>query len=143
MTDIQDAYFEHGIQLDPYAANPLRFSFANGTRDHSYTAMPIPFVRLNIVLSVRVLNAPGPILIGEDVHRRYKLVVDHETGWVYSKLLDRGFQAGRGLLVEGGDADIADIVDHPGAHGPDLDDRTGEGDVEGLLGAAPDGDGQI
>ena len=54
---------------------------------------PIPVIDMRVVLTFRVLNAPGPILLGEDAHEALKLVIDHETKEVWSKTLNRGFKA--------------------------------------------------
>src|SRR3546814_14710300 len=45
--------------------------------------------------------------------------------------------------MEGGDADVADVVLDAVAHRLDLDDVARDGDLEGLLVAAPDGYRQI
>src|SRR3546814_4507042 len=57
--------------------------------------------------------------------------------------LDRLLKARHGLLIEGGDADVADVVLGAVAHRLDLDDVARDGDLEGLLVAAPDGYRQI
>src|SRR3546814_13182972 len=57
--------------------------------------------------------------------------------------LDRLLKARHGLLIEGGDADVADVVLDAVAHRLDLDAVARDGDLEGLLVAAPDGYRQI
>ena len=102
LTYVQEQFYKNGIVLNTRKAQNLTFSFANGTEDTSTETFPIPIIDMRMVLSFRVLNAPGPILLGEDAHESLKLVIDHETGEVWSKTLHRGFKAeklGSGHLV--------------------------------------------
>jgi hypothetical protein len=70
--------------------------------------------------------------------------VEHQTLQLVAGLrLDLGdglFEAGRGLLAEAGDPDVADVAVQARAHRLDLDDRPGQGDVERLGVGALDGE---
>ena len=55
----------------------LRFSFANGQEDVSTSVLPVPYLPWKVIFYIRVLNAPGPVLLGADVHEDLGLVVDH------------------------------------------------------------------
>ena len=58
-------------------SDPLRFSFANGQKDVSTSFLPVPYLHWKVIIYIRVLNAPGPALLGTDVHEDLGLVVDH------------------------------------------------------------------
>ena len=92
---IQEAFAKQGVVLNSCKAPPLRLNFANGSEDVSTSLFPVPFMMFNMVLKFRLLNAPGPCLLGEDAHETLKLVVDHETGQVYSKVLNKSINAER------------------------------------------------
>ena len=53
------------------------FSFANGQEDVSTSVLPVPYLPWKVIFYIRVLNAPGPVLLGADEHEVLGLVVDH------------------------------------------------------------------
>ena len=55
----------------------LRFSFANGQENVSTSVLPVPYLPWKVIFYMRVLNAPGPVLLRADVHEDLGLVVDH------------------------------------------------------------------
>ena len=55
----------------------LRFSFANGQEDVSTSVLPVPYLAWKVIFYMRVLNAPGPMLLGAHVREDLGLVVDH------------------------------------------------------------------
>ena len=74
---IQEMYADAGLQLTS-PVPPLRFSFANGQEDVSTSVLPVPYLPWKVFFFYfRVLNAPGPVLLGADVHEDLGLVVDH------------------------------------------------------------------
>ena len=66
-----------------YLVKPLRFSFANGEEDVSTSVLPVPYLPWRLIFYSRVLNAPGPVLLGPDVHEDLGLVVDHVDDTVF------------------------------------------------------------
>ena len=74
---IQEIYADAGLQLTSHPVPPLRFSFANGQEDVSTSVLPVPYLPWKVIFYIRVLNAPGPVLLGADVHEDLALVVDH------------------------------------------------------------------
>ena len=85
LTDIQEFYAGYGLYLNSRPAPPMRFSFANGDEDWSDRVFSIPYIPWRAIFHLRVLNKPGPILLGSDVHRDLGLVVDHDACTVRSK----------------------------------------------------------
>ena len=73
----QEIYADAGLQLTSHHVPPLRFSFANGQEDVSTSVLPVPCLPWKVIFYIRVLNAPGPVLLGADVHEDLGLVVDH------------------------------------------------------------------
>ena len=55
----------------------------------SHEVFPVPLELLHVIVTIRVWNAPGPILHGEDVDEQLDLDEDHSTGEVYSKKLQK------------------------------------------------------
>ena len=47
------------------------------TRDVSTSVLTVPYLPWKVIFYIRVLNAPGPVLLGADVHEDLGLVVDH------------------------------------------------------------------
>ena len=74
---IQEMYAQAGLRLTSYPVSPLRFSFANGQEDVSTSVLPVPYLPWKVIFYIRVLNAPGPVLLGADVHEDLGLVVNH------------------------------------------------------------------
>ena len=74
---IQEMYAQAGLRLTSHPVSPLRFSFANGQEDVSTSVLPVPCSPWKVNIYIRVLNAPGPVLLGADVHEDLGLVVDH------------------------------------------------------------------
>ena len=74
---IQEMYARDGLRLTAHPVSPLRFSFANGEEDVSTSVLPVPHLHWKVIFYSRVLNAPGPVLLGADVHEDLGLVVDH------------------------------------------------------------------
>ena len=74
---IQEMYAHAGLRLTPHLVSPLRFSFANGQEDVSTSVLPVPYLPWKVIFHIRVLNAPGPVLLGADAHEDLGLVVDH------------------------------------------------------------------
>ena len=83
MQKFQEIYADAGHQLTSYPVPPLRFSFANGQEDVSTSVLPVPYLPWKVIFYLRVLNAPGPVLLGADVHEDLGLVVDHVDGSVF------------------------------------------------------------
>ena len=77
LQNIQEIYADAGLQLTSHPVPPLRFSFANGQEDVSTSVLPVPYLPWKVIFYIRVLNAPGPVLLGADVHEDLGLVVDH------------------------------------------------------------------
>ena len=73
----QVIYADAGLQLISYPVPRLHFSFANGQEDVSTSVLPVPYLPWKVIFYIRVLNAPGPVLLGADVHEDLGLVVDH------------------------------------------------------------------
>ena len=73
----QEIYADAGLQLTSHPVLPLHFSFANGQEDVSTSVLPVPYLPWKVIFYIRVLNAPGPVLLGADVHEDLGLVVDH------------------------------------------------------------------
>ena len=72
---IQEMHAQAGLPLTSHPVSPLRFSFANGQEDVSTSVLPAPYLPWKVY--IRVLNAPGPVLLGADVREDLGLVVDH------------------------------------------------------------------
>ena len=79
----QEIYADAGLQLTSHPVPPLRFSFANCQEDVSTSVLPIPYLLWKVIFYIRVLNAPGPVLLGADVHEDLGFVVDHVDGSVF------------------------------------------------------------
>ena len=95
LVDIQKAFWDYGIALNARPALPVKFRFANRSEDVSTGLFPVPILELRVVVTFRVLNVSGPLLLGEDAHESLKLVIGHETGEVHSKALQCGVRAER------------------------------------------------
>ena len=65
---IQEMYAHAGLRLTSYPVSPLRFSFANGQQDVPTSVLPVPYLPWKVIFYIRVLNAPGPVLLGADAH---------------------------------------------------------------------------
>ena len=74
---IQEMYAHAGLRLSSHPVSPLRFSFANGQEDVSTSVLPVPYLPWKVIFYFRVFNAPGPVLLGADVHEDLGLVIDH------------------------------------------------------------------
>ena len=74
---IQEMNAQAGLRLTSHPVSPLRFSFANGQEDVSTSVLTVPYLPWKVIFYIRVLNAPGPVLLGADVHKDLGLVVDH------------------------------------------------------------------
>ena len=74
---IQEMYAHVGLRLTLHPVSPLRFSFANGQEDVSTSVLPVPDLPWKVIYYIRVLSAPGPVLLGADVREDLGLVVDH------------------------------------------------------------------
>ena len=74
---IREIYADAGLQLTSRPVSPLRFSFANGQEDVSTSVLPVPCLPWKVIFFIRGLNAPGPVLLGADVHEDLGLVFDH------------------------------------------------------------------
>ena len=57
-----------GLNLTSHPVKPLRFSIANGDEEVSTSVLPDLWLLWRVIFHVRVLNAPGPVLLGSDVH---------------------------------------------------------------------------
>ena len=73
---IQETYAQDGLRLTSHPVSPLRFSFANGQEDVSTSVMSVPYLPWKVIFYIRVLNAPGPVLLGADAHEDLGLVVE-------------------------------------------------------------------
>ena len=73
----QEIYADAVLQLTSHPVPPLRFSFANGQEDVSTSVLLVHYLPWKVIFYIRVLNAPGPVLLGADVHDDLGLVVDH------------------------------------------------------------------
>ena len=82
----QEIYADAGLQLTSHPVPPLRFSFANGQEDVSTSLLPVPYLPWKVIFYIRVLNTPGPVLLGADVHEDLGLVVDHVDCSVFLSL---------------------------------------------------------
>ena len=80
---IQEMYAQGGLRLTSHPVSPLRFSFANGQEDVSTSVLLVPYLPWKVIFYIRVLNAPGPVLLGADVHEDLGLVVDHVESSVF------------------------------------------------------------
>ena len=87
LAHVQHQFWQHGISLKVQSAKPLNFTFASGNEAVSHEVFPVPREPLHVIVTFRVLNAPGPILLGEEIHEQLALVLEHSTGQVYSKKL--------------------------------------------------------
>ena len=74
---LQEMSAQGGLRLTSHPVSPLRFSFANGQEDVSTSGLLVPYLHWKVVFYSRVMNAPGPVLLGADVHEDLGLVVDH------------------------------------------------------------------
>ena len=74
---IQEMYAQAGHRLTSHPVSQLRFSFANGQEDVSTSVSIVPYLHWKVIFYIRVLNVPGPVLLGADVHEDLGLVVDH------------------------------------------------------------------
>ena len=74
---IQEMYAHAGLRHSSHPVSPLRFSFANGQEDVSTSVLPVPYLPWKVIFYFRVFNAPGPVLLGADVHEDLGLVIDH------------------------------------------------------------------
>ena len=74
---IQEMYAHAGLRLTSHLVSSPRFSFANGQEDVSTSVLLVPYLPWKVIFHIRVLNAPGPVLLGADVHEDLGLVVDH------------------------------------------------------------------
>ena len=87
----QEIYADAGLQLTLHPVPPLRFSFANGQEEVSTSVLPVPHLPWTVffffIKKIRVLNAPGPVLLGADVHEDLGLVVNHVDCSVFSSHL--------------------------------------------------------
>ena len=88
---IQEMYAQAGLQLTSHPVSPLRVYFANVQEDVSTSVLPVPYLPWKVIFYIRVLNAPGPVLLGADVHEDLGLVVDH----VECSVFFESFAAGR------------------------------------------------
>ena len=76
---IQEMYAQAGLRLTSHPVSPLRFSFANGQEDVSTSVLPVTYLPWKVIFYIRVLNAPGPVLLGADVREDLGLVVGHTS----------------------------------------------------------------
>ena len=74
---ISEMYAQARLRLSSHPVSPLRFSFANGQGDVSTSVLTVPYLPWKVIFYIRVLNAPGPVLLGADVHEDLGLFVDH------------------------------------------------------------------
>ena len=65
---IQEMYAQAGLRLTSHPVSPLRFAFADGQEDVSTSVLPVPYLPWKVIFYIRVLSAPGPVLLGADVH---------------------------------------------------------------------------
>ena len=68
---IQEMYAQAGLRLTSHPVSPLRFSFTNGQEDVSTSVLNVPYLSWKVIFYIRVLNAPGPVLLGADVHEDF------------------------------------------------------------------------
>ena len=71
------------LEGDGHPVKLLRFSFASGEEDVSSSAMLVPYLPWRVNFYIRVLNAPGPVLLGADAREDLGLVVDHVDGTMF------------------------------------------------------------
>ena len=60
---IQEMYAQAGLRLTSHPVSPLRFPFAIGQEDVSTSVLPVPYLPWKVIFYIRVLNAPGPVLL--------------------------------------------------------------------------------
>ena len=76
-------YAQASLRLTSHPVSTLRSSFANGQEDVSTSVLPVPYLSWQVTFYIRVLNAPGPVLLGADVHEDLGPVVDHVDCFVF------------------------------------------------------------
>ena len=77
---VRRQFWLHGIPLNAQSATRLHFTVANGNEAGSHEEFTVPNELLHVIVTFQVLNAPGLVLLGEEVHEPLALVVDHSAG---------------------------------------------------------------
>ena len=80
---IQEMYAQAGLRLTSHPVSPLRFSITIRQEDVSTSVLLVPYLPWKVIFYIRLLNAPGPVLLGADVHEDLGLVVDHVDCFVF------------------------------------------------------------
>ena len=70
LQNIQEIYEDASLQLTSHPVSPLRFSFANAQEDVSTNVLFVPYLPWRVIYYIRVLNAPGTIVVGRRCTRR-------------------------------------------------------------------------
>ena len=89
LAHVQHQFWQRGVPLNAQSATPLNFTFASDNDAVSHEVFSVPLEPLHFIVTFRVLDAPGPSPLGEDVHEQLALFVDHSAGEVCSKKLPK------------------------------------------------------